>query len=343
MPLTQLPTDGFTDPAGPARQRNGTNPGGQQILVGRRANAFKVRKSWVTIDGFDIRHTDDASINLSGSCTDMVISNNHVSQSNTFGIRLVTCQRIRIDGNSVSDGQYHGIGLTTNTTGCVIRKNESFRNADPVARRAVGIYLFGSPNNILEANKTWGNQDTGIQFDAGSNACIAYNNRSYGNGDPGFDHLDATNTSHINDVAYHNFKDGFSIEGTSPGTQVFNCIAVDNGITTNEYDLWVNGPSSVGFRRLQPVLNSNEMFLIKIGANRYWRLLEYQAATGQDPLDQANPVHEPRRRQLQPLPGSPAIDAGIGDRQPAVDRRSRPRALRCRHGAEQGRRAGQVL
>src|SRR4029077_13892036 len=105
----------------------------------------------------------------------------------------------------------------------------------------------------------------------------------------------------------------FSIEGTSTGTQVFNCIAVDNGITTNEYDLWVNGPSSVGFQADYNLFwNSNEMFPIKIGANRYWRLLEYQAAAGRDTHSiQADPLcTTPGAGNFVPLPGSPAIDAG---------------------------------
>ena len=315
LPPAQLPVGAFTWIQGEGLyvNANGMNPGGQQAQVGHRANAFKATgKSWVTIDGFDVRHTDDASIDLQTGCSDMTVSNNHVSFSNGYGIRVVAGQRIRIDGNAVSDGQNHGIGLTSNSTGCVIRRNESFRNADPTVRRAVGIYLFKSPNNILEANWTHDNQDTGIQFDSGSNSSVAYNNRSYNNGDHGFDHLDVTNTSHINDVAYRNYKDGFSIEGTSPGTQVYNCIGAENGTTTGEYDLWVNGASSTGFQSDYNLFwNSNEQYPIKFGSTKYWRLLEYQAASSQDAHSiQANPLFaSPSVGNFKLLAGSPAIDA----------------------------------
>jgi len=315
LPPTEMPTDMFTWIQGQGLYVNvdGMNPGSQQTQVGHRANGIKASgKSWVTIDGFDVRHTDDASIDVQTGCSDMTISNNHVSFSNSYGIRVVASKRIRIDGNVVSNGQYHGIGLTSNSTGCVIRRNESSGNVDPLVRRATGIYVVNSRSNILEANKTHDNQDTGIQFSSGSDSCLAYNNRSYNNGDHGFDHLDVKNTSHINDVAYHNYKDGFSIEGTSPGTQLYNCIGVENGLTTGEYDLWVNGPSMTGFRSDYNLFwNSNELYPIKFGTILYWRLLEYQAASGQDAHSiQANPLFaNPSAGDFNVLTGSPAIDA----------------------------------
>ncbi len=44
-----------------------------------------------------------------------------------------------------------------------------------------------------------------------------------------------------------NYKDGFSIEGSATGTRLYNCIGVNNGLTTNEFDLWVDSGSASGF------------------------------------------------------------------------------------------------
>jgi len=292
----------------------GDNPGLKGIQVGHRANAFRAsNKSWVTIDGFEIRHTEDAGIDLQVGCTDMLVINNHITFANSYGIRAAACQRITIESNVISDGQNHGIGLTNGSTGCVVRRNDVSHNADPVTRRAVGVYLFRAPSNIIEANRTWENQDTGIQFDAGSDNCLAYNNRSFHNGDHGYDHLNAANTTHVDDVAYGNFKDGFSIEGTSPGSKLYNCIGFENGLTSGEYDLWVNGASSVGFVSDYNIFwNSTAQFPVKFIATKYTTLADYRLASGQDTHSlQANPLlTDPASGNMIPLPGSPAIDAG---------------------------------
>jgi parallel beta-helix repeat protein len=330
---TTLPNDAFTWVADQGLYVNvgGDNPGRKGILVGRRNNAFRASgKSWVVIDGFEIRHTEQEGINLQVGCSDIVVANNRIQLANTFGIRAAACTRVTVENNVISDGQYHGIGFTNGSNGCVASKNEVFHNADPVARRAVGIYLFGAPNNIIEANRTWENQDTGVQLDAGSNYCLVYNNRSYRNGDHGYDHLNATNTTHVNDVAYGNYKDGFSIEGTSPGTQIYNCISFDNGLTTGEYDLWVNGPSAVGFQSDHNIFwNSNYQAPFKFVATKFSHLADYQAASGQDAHSlQTNPMLvDPPDGNFIPLASSPAIDAGTSDvaNWPVTDEAGNPR------------------
>jgi hypothetical protein len=138
--------------------------------------------------------------------------------------------------------------LTTGTTNCTVEDNEGYRNALPAQRAANGLYLYGSSNNVIRRNKWHDNQDTGQHVQTGSNDNVSYNNISWNNGDHGFDHLAATGTVHLNDVAYGNYKDGFSIEGNSTGTRLANCIAAENGLTTGEFDLWVDDASMVGFQ-----------------------------------------------------------------------------------------------
>src|SRR2546427_12729590 len=91
------------------------------------------------------------------------------------------------------------------------------------------------------------------------------------------------NTLSIGDVAYGNYKDGFSNEGTSSGSQIFNCIGVNNGLTTNEFDLWGDSQSSVGFVSNYNIFwNSTSQTPFKYISTTYSTISAYQAASGQD-------------------------------------------------------------
>ena len=295
----------------------GGNPGARQILVGHRAHGFHLfSKAWVTIEGFDIARTEDRGISIHNGCTDLVIARNRVSFANSYGIQSVNGLRVLIDENVVSDCNFHGIGLTGGATRCVVRNNESFRNAKPGTRVAKGIYLNGAPNNTLVGNWLHHNQDTGLQINSGSNDCIVYNNQSWSNGDHGYDHLDASGTIHLNNVAYGNYKDGFSIEANSPNTQLYNCIAIENGLTTDEFDLWVNDQSSVGFVSDHNIFwNSADQEPIKFIATKFASLADYRAASGLDAHSlQADPMFvDGPAGNFVLLPGSPAIDAGTSN------------------------------
>ncbi len=311
-----LPVNAFTYVAGQGLYVNlgGANPGSRQTAVGRRSFGFNVfSKTFVTIDGFEVRNTESRGINLQNGCADLVIARNRVTFANSYGIQTVNGQRIVIEGNVVSDCNLHGIGLTAGASGCVVRDNESFRNADPAIRRANGIHLFGAPGNTLYRNRVYGNQDTGMQFSGGSNDCVAWNNRSWNNGDHGYDHLASSGVYHTNDVAAGNFKDGFSFEGNSPGGGLFNSIAVNNGITSDEFNLWVDAASSVGFTGNRNIFwNSTAQDPIKFGVTRFALLGDYQVASG---LDLNSIQSDPRFTNAAAgdftlLAGSPAIDAG---------------------------------
>ena len=311
-----LPINAFRWVAGQGLYVNlgGDSPTTRMTLVGVRQNGFKLSsRSWVIIDGFEITRSEDRGINIQNGCTDLVISNNRVSYTRDYGIKSVNGQRLLLDGNVVSYAATHGIGLTAGSYACVLRDNDSFRNAQPGVRAAKGIYLFEAPGNTLIGNRAYENQDTGIHFGTGSNNCISYNNQSWSNGDHGFDHLNASGTIHVNEVAYANYKDGFSIEGESPNTQIYNCISVINGINTDEFNLWVNGPSAVGFRSDHNIFwNPTAQPPVKYIATKFGTLAAYSAASGQDANSiQADPQFlNPSQGEFLPMSGSPAIDAG---------------------------------
>jgi parallel beta-helix repeat protein len=309
----------------------GDDPGTHLTQVGHRNYAFNLfSTSFVTVDGFTIARTEDRGITMQNPCTDLVISNNRVSFANSYGIQTVNGQRIRIDGNTVSDCNFHGIGLTAGASGCTITNNECFRNAHPTIRQANGIYLSGAPGNVISGNVLHDNQDTGLQFSAGANDCVSTNNRSYRNGDHGYDHLGVSNTVHLNDIAYGNYMDGFSFEGNSPGSQLYNSIATENGLTTNEFDLWVDATSSVGFVSDHNIFwNSTAQPPIKFVTTLYSTLAGYQAASG---LDAHSAQADPRftnaiGADFTLLAGSPAIDAAtsLPAQWPATDALGAPR------------------
>src|SRR6185503_12216910 len=224
------------------------NPGLQDVRVGHRANAIVIsNKSWITVQGFTVTRTDERSFNVKSGASDLSILDCTVTFSNKYGIYFNGCTNVRVAGCVVTDHNNHGIMLTAGCTGFVVENNEGARNAVPGARSANGLYLYGSSNNTIRRNNWHHNQDTGQHIQSSSNNNLSYDNVSWSNGDHGYDHVGTSGTHHFNDVAYGNFKDGFSIEGGSPNTQLTNCVAVNNGLTTNEFDLWVDAASTSGF------------------------------------------------------------------------------------------------
>jgi parallel beta-helix repeat protein len=311
-----LPAYGFTWVEGVGLYVNlgGDSPANHVTLVGRRNSSFRLfSRSWVTIEGFESVRADDRAINIQNGCSNITILNNRVSFAGDNGIKSVNGQQIVIEGNVVSDCGSHGIALTAGAYGCTVENNESLRNVTMPEGSANGIYLFQAPSNVVIRNNCHENQDTGIHFGQGSDNCIAYNNRSWNNADHGYDHLYASGTIHVNDVAVGNYRDGFSIEGRSPNTQIFNCIAVDNGIHSDEFNLWVSAGSTSGFTSDHNIFwNSTEQPPIKYITTKYSTLAAYQQASGQDAHSiQANPLFvNPPGGNFLPLSGSPAIDAG---------------------------------
>ena len=309
----------------------GGNPATHALAVGRRANALVLNgRSFVTVEGMTFTRTEDRTVQLAALSHDVVLLGNTMTFSNKYGIYVSDCLRTRIASNLVTDHNNHGIMLTVGASQCVVEDNESARNAVPGTRSANGLYMYGAASNTIRRNKWHDNQDTGQHLQSGADNNISVNNLSWNNGDHGYDHLGAAGTIHVGDVAYGNFKDGFSIEGTSPNTVLSNCIGVNNGLTTNESDLWVDASSAPGFVSNDNVFwNSTSQPPVRYVSTTYSTVAAFAAATGRDTRTiQSDP------RFVSPSTGnfhlqltSPAIDNGDSRNAqwPALDAEGNPR------------------
>src|SRR5438552_9581315 len=126
-------------------------------------------------------------------------------------------------------------------------------------------------------------------------------------------------------------KYGIQVPGNSTGQTLYDCIAVDNGLTTSEYDLWVEGTSQSGFVSDDNLFwNSISQPPIKWDGSIYSSVADYSAATGHDTRTlQANPKFvAPAQGDFHLMAGSPAIDdANSGSANwPSTDAEGKARA-----------------
>jgi parallel beta-helix repeat protein len=298
----------------------GGNPGTHQTRVGQRSYGFRLdRRSWVTVTGFQVRNCESRDIYLTGPLTGTLITDNLCTFSGKNGIAALSCSSVVIRKNVCSDHLDHGIYLQY-TVKSTIEDNESMRNARPGVRAANGINLNRSSGNLIQRNRLHHNQDTGLDFATGANDNLSRQNLLYLNGDHGTDHVDCSGNTHIGDIAYRNYKDGFSFEGSAPNHKVFNCIGVENGIAvhpadgTLEFDLWIDKSSIPGFQSDYNIWwnSSSAVPPIKYVATRYAKLGDYQVASGQDAHSfQLDPMFaDTSHADFHLRDGSPAVDAG---------------------------------
>jgi len=315
--IAGMPVDAWQYVAGTGLYVNaGGDPATQGVSVGHRSYGFYLpNRQYVDIEGFNILEANDRGILLNAGSDQVELLGNVVRWPAAIGIQAVGSTHVHIAENLVTECGDHGISLISGSTGCTIEQNESSYNAYPPERRANGLYLFGSPANVIRGNRWHHNQDTGQHVQSGSNDVISVQNVSWANGDHGFDHLFATGSVNVGDVAYANYKDGFSFEGDATGCQIHDCIAVDNGLTTNEVDLWVDDDSMTGFVSNDNIFwNSTPQLPIKQGLNRYG-VSAWAAWSGDDNRTlQLDPLFmDPAGGDFHLRAGSPAIDDANSD------------------------------
>ena len=106
------------------------------------------------------------------------------------------------------------------------------------------------------------------------------------------------------------------VDQNASSTKLYDCIAVDNGLTTNRYDLWVDAGSSSGFQSDYNLFwNSTTRPPVLYTLTMYSSVAAYSAASGQDAHTlQADPRFvDPSAGDFQLMAGSPAIDSGTSN------------------------------
>jgi parallel beta-helix repeat protein len=199
----------------------------------------KIQASHVRVDGFKIIRSTTCGIEFNPgtnptTVSDITIQNCTVQESGEQGIDLRNASGCTLKNNSCSANSSHGIYVVGTASSCTVQDNSCFNNDDQSVDRGgsdgirVGNGAGSSASHVIERNKVYQNEDTGIEVN-GSNYNLIRYNQSWGNHDHGFDHVGATGTTHVGDLAYGNDHDGFSVESDAPGTTIRNCVMADNG------------------------------------------------------------------------------------------------------------------
>ena len=307
-------------------------------------NGFRINsKSWIVVRGFTVADTVGHGINVTKS-THILIEGNEVSGAGEpalgtvfRGISLATTTDSIVQGNNVHDNSDSGIFLGAGANGNQILNNSSSENARGYTRAAVGIDVRGALNTVVNANLTFGNEDSGINIWEGSHDAIVTNNVSYGNGDHGVDNKASNNTRILSNTIYLSTNSGIEVVN-STGVGLANNISVDNGLGPQSSDgnFFVDTLSAPTI-----TLNYDLVFLggpgvmVEFNGVEYASLAQFTSATGQEANGlQADPKFKNvAANNFALTAGSPAIDSansGVANH-PQVDKNGKPRQGRREH------------
>jgi len=347
------------------RTADDSAPTAHHVEAGRFGYAFRgVGRSHVVVDGFTMEDQNNSAVLFTGGGSNLAVRNvtakgsgvqglfldgvtassvtaSEVSGSGNQGVLLRGGTGLNVDRVKSHHNRFHGIGIQGSTSS-TIQRCIAWANERPAVSSATGISVDGdlrpvvgstASGNVVRQNIAHSNQDTGIALHAGSTASLVADNLSYGNGDHGFDALKSTNNRLLGNTAARNFKDGFSVEGASTGTELAGNIGVDNGVTVapTEFDLFVDPSSTAGFKSDSNLFWNSAAGVapVKYNGTVHATLAAYKTASGKDAHSlSADPRFvSPGAGDYQLAAGSPAVDSGTSAPAgyPAVDLNGAPR------------------
>ncbi len=314
-------------------------PGATVTIIGSAGGFVITNRSWVTVRGFEITQTTGVGIAVNSS-SDITVDGNHVSFAGqpvngdtAIGIKLNATTGSTVVNNVVDHNTNFGIYLVSGADDNVVAHNETYANARVYVRAAAGIALAGSTGNVVYANVSHDNEDSGINVWTGrtQGSNLVFNNVAYNNGDHGIDVHNAVSALIISNTTYGNYDSGIEMT-TSIGTLLANNVSVDNGIdsTRTSGNIRVDKGSVA-----TTTLNDDLVFLrvpgvmVDWGGVEYPSLAAFQSATGQESRGiEADPLFvSVLTANFRLLAGSPAIDSADSDApgQPLLDFDGHPR------------------
>jgi hypothetical protein len=292
-------------------------------------------------------------INLEGA-DHIVIEGFEVNDMPRTGIRSVLNTGAVIRGNRMDHNTYWGI-LTGWSDNILIENNVASRSV-----REHGIYVSNSSDDgIVRNNIVWGNNDSGIQFNADGGlegdgvhsrniveGNVIFNN---GVGGGGAINLDGFQDGIVrNNLLYNNHSTGivlyvaFGAEGSKDNLVVNNTIVqandarwtvlIENESSGNTLlnNILLNanpnrGSISIDASSLPGFTSDYNIYVDRFIASD-WQAIDFdawKATTGQDAHsflgDPASLFVDPSTFDYRLLPSGPAVDAGTSEQAPAVD------------------------
>ena len=266
---------------------------GATVTVTGAADGFSVPgRSWVTIHGFTVTATTSHGISVTNS-SNITIDANHVTKAGqpvsgltAYGIHLNTTTQSLVSNNTTDHNSDAGVHVVTNSNANIITGNVSFANARGYVRAAAGIDVRDSTGNLVSANVSHDNEDSGINAWTGASfgQNTFFDNIVYGNGDHGIDVHNAVDAHVVANTVYGNVDSGIE-STTSTRTYLANNVSVDNGI---------NSPRTEGDLRIDAgsvstvVMNDDLVFLRVSGTvvdwagTKFTSLAAFRAAIGQE-------------------------------------------------------------
>jgi len=196
-----------------------------------------------------------------------------ISGGTRKGIYVNGSSNLLIEGNTSAFNSDSGIYLTSGTTGVHVKSNILHDNARIYVRAANGIDLRNSPDNTIEGNVAYDNEDSGIQFWPGSHNNLGVNNLVYDNGDHGLDTNNAPGSRWIGNTVYGSATSGINVEDGSTGSTVMNNVSVDNALnsTRKRGNIHFDDGSVAG-----SVADYNLVYLSAPGNTYGWNDVEYE-------------------------------------------------------------------
>jgi parallel beta-helix repeat protein len=175
-----------------------------------------------------------------------LIEDNECWQNGSHAINLFNSSSNTVRGNHCHHNALSGVSMQYDASDNVVELNRCWLNSKVSARSACGVSADffgagtpGSPRNVIQRNRCFRNQDSGIQVYNRSDDCIVRYNLTYLNGDHGVDNFSALRCHMLGNTAFGNVTAGLNSEGggsgggtASLGIRMYNNLALDNGINS---------------------------------------------------------------------------------------------------------------